>query len=120
APDWHINMQAAFQKHCDSSISKTINFAHDASPVDVDKIYRMAYELDCKGVTVYRDGCRASQPMALAGSEKKHNEMTKTNGNGHTEASTISVDEFQSRAPEEAVPAIPVGSDRLIEPVDSK
>jgi ribonucleoside-diphosphate reductase alpha chain len=83
APHWHMKMQAAFQKHCDSSISKTINFPHDANPVDVDKIYRMAYELDCKGVTVYRDGCRASQPMALADSEKKHKEMTKTNGNGH-------------------------------------
>jgi ribonucleoside-diphosphate reductase alpha chain len=75
-PDWHILMQAAFQKHCDSSISKTINFAHGAGPADVEKIYRMAYDLRCKGVTVYRDGCRASQPMALADSDKKHKEMT--------------------------------------------
>lgn len=75
-PDWHVRMQAAFQKHCDSSISKTINFSHDASPGDVEKIYRMAYDLRCKGVTVYRDGCRSCQPMALADSEKKHKEMT--------------------------------------------
>ena len=75
SPEWHIKMQAAFQKHCDSSISKTINFAHDADPADVDKIYQMAYTLRCKGVTVYRDGCRSSQPMALADSEKKHEEM---------------------------------------------
>lgn len=74
-PVWHVRMQAAFQKHCDSSISKTINFSHDAASEDVDAIYRMAYDLRCKGVTVYRDGCRASQPMALAGSEKKHQEM---------------------------------------------
>jgi len=74
-PVWHVRMQAAFQKHCDSSISKTINFSHDANSEDVDAIYRMAYTLKCKGVTVYRDGCRASQPMALAGSEKKHQEM---------------------------------------------
>ncbi len=72
APAWHMKMQAAFQAHCDSSISKTINFPHDSDPQDVDRIYRMAYELGCKGVTVYRDGCRSSQPMALGDSEKKH------------------------------------------------
>jgi ribonucleoside-diphosphate reductase alpha chain len=71
-PAWHIKMQAAFQKHCDSSISKTINFPTTAAPADVETIYRLAYALRCKGVTVYRDGCRASQPMALANSEKKH------------------------------------------------
>lgn len=75
-PAWHIKMQAAFQKHCDSSISKTINFPTEASPADVETIYRLAYALRCKGVTVYRDGCRASQPMALSGSEKKHESMS--------------------------------------------
>jgi ribonucleoside-diphosphate reductase alpha chain len=71
-PKWHVRMQAAFQKHNDSSISKTINFAHDAAESDVDNIYRQAFALGCKGVTVYRDGCRSSQPMALKGSEDKH------------------------------------------------
>jgi len=75
-PEWHIRMQAAFQAHCDSSISKTINFSHDSKLADVDKIYRIAYELRCKGVTVYRDGCRADQPMALSESNTRHEEMT--------------------------------------------
>ncbi len=76
-PDWHVRMQAAFQRHCDSSISKTINFPHDASMADVDTIYRQAYALRCKGVTVYRDGCRSEQPMALKESEKKAEQPVK-------------------------------------------
>jgi ribonucleoside-diphosphate reductase alpha chain len=72
SPEWHMQMQAAFQKHCDASISKTINFPESACVEDVDKIYRMAYGLRCKGVTVYRNGCRKHQPMALKSSDKVH------------------------------------------------
>ncbi len=65
APEWHIRMQAAFQHFNDSSISKTINFRHDAAVEDVKKLFVMAYDQRVKGVTVYRDGCRENQPMEL-------------------------------------------------------
>jgi ribonucleoside-diphosphate reductase alpha chain len=65
SPESHMKMQAAFQRNCDSSISKTINFPHDATVDDVRAIYEQAIDMDVKGVTVYRDGCREMQPMAL-------------------------------------------------------
>lgn len=74
SPYWHMRMQAAYQRHCDSSISKTINFSRDATVEDVRKIYDLAIELDVKGVTVYRDGCRDVQPMALKGSTRRAEE----------------------------------------------
>ena len=70
-PEWHMRMQAAFQRNCDASISKTINFPNAATPDDVRKIYEMAIDLDVKGVTVYRDGCRDMQPMALKASTQE-------------------------------------------------
>ncbi len=77
-PSWHMRMQAAFQKHCDASISKTINFPETASIADVEEIYRLAFEMRCKGVTVYRNGCRKHQPMALKTSDKVHGASTAT------------------------------------------
>ena len=68
-PAWHVKMQAAFQEYCDASISKTINLPHQASAEDVRAAFLLAFDLGCKGITVYRDGCRSGQPMATIGPE---------------------------------------------------
>jgi len=65
-PEWHIQMQAAFQKHCDAAVSKTINFREQASESAVDKAFKMAYKLGCKGITIYRKGSRDWEPMSLS------------------------------------------------------
>ncbi len=75
-PKWHVKMQAAFQKYVDNAVSKTINLPEDATKHDVEKIYKLAWKLNCKGITVYRYGSKSEQVLYKGREEKDRKQKT--------------------------------------------
>lgn len=70
-PEWHVNMQAAFQLHTDNAVSKTVNFPEEATREDIAKVYELAYKSGLKGTTVYRNNSRFNQAMQIKSADKK-------------------------------------------------
>ena len=65
SPEAHVQMQAAFQRHTDNAVSKTVNLPETATPAEVERVFLLAHQLHCKGITIFRDGCKGNQVMSL-------------------------------------------------------
>ncbi len=77
SPEWHVKMQAAFQKYTENAVSKTVNLPHNATVNDVEEVYMLAYRLKCKGVTVYRYGSKGEQVLNLGVGEGENEKYVR-------------------------------------------
>ncbi|MHB8396261.1 MAG: adenosylcobalamin-dependent ribonucleoside-diphosphate reductase [Thermoplasmataceae archaeon] len=105
-PEWHVLMQATFQRFCDSGVSKTVNLPNEASTRDVEKVYLMAKDLHCKGITVYRDRSKNEQVLYSGSAKEKEKEKKPQVFLTTVPENTIKVDSFFD-------PACPTGKCEL-------
>lgn len=107
SPEWHVKMQASFQKYTDNAVSKTVNLSHDATLDDVKAVFELAYRTYCKGVTIYRDGSRDMQVLNIGGVKGKEN--GKGDGKGVSESEIVLVGDRSSRISPRPRPDITTG-----------
>ncbi len=67
APEWHLSIQEAFQRHVDNAVSKTINLPHETTPAQIEAIYTDAWRRGLKGVTIFREGSKGSAAVLVRG-----------------------------------------------------
>jgi len=95
-PEWHVRQQAAWQKYVDNSISKTVNMPNEATNAEIAEAYMSAYDTGCKGITVFRDGCKSEQVLNIGVKEQKAEAASTTapvvpaaSGSGTPTAATL-------------------------------